>query len=48
MDTIKQEHIDSPEGLLPHLKVEVPLGFEREEWEKLTEVINTVIYNRVC
>jgi hypothetical protein len=48
MDSIKQERFGSPEGLLPSLEIEVPQGFEREEWEKLTEVIITFIYNSIC
>jgi hypothetical protein len=48
MDAIKQEHVDFPEGLLPSPEIEIPLGFAREEWEELTDVITTVIYNSIC
>jgi hypothetical protein len=48
MDAIKQEPVVLPEGLLPSLEIEVPQGFERDEWEELTEVITTVINNSIC
>ncbi|KAG9187930.1 hypothetical protein G6011_01853 [Alternaria panax] len=40
MEYIKQEPSDGPTGLVPRLPIEVLLGFEREEWEKLTEGYN--------
>ena len=48
MATIKDEPIDVPEGLVPRTPTQVPLGFERDEWEKLTKVIITVNYNSLC
>lgn len=48
MATIKDEPIDVPEGLVPRTPTQVPLGFERDEWEKLTEVIIIVNYNSLC
>jgi hypothetical protein len=45
MEFIKQEPYDGPTGLAPPLLIEVPLGFERDEWEKLTEVIITLNNN---
>ncbi|KAE8841946.1 hypothetical protein CFE70_001394 [Pyrenophora teres f. teres 0-1] len=36
MSAVKEEPNDGPEGLVPRIKVEPPLGFEPDEWEKLT------------
>jgi hypothetical protein len=48
MDAIKQEPVDFLECLLLSPEIEAPQGFEREEWEELTDVITTVIYNSIC
>ncbi|RMZ71905.1 hypothetical protein GMOD_00009263 [Pyrenophora seminiperda CCB06] len=39
MERVKIEP-DSPEGLAPPLEIEVPTGFQRAEWESLTEGYN--------
>lgn len=36
---------DQPEGFLPPVEYEVPKGFERAEWENLTNVLITRYYN---
>jgi len=48
MPTIKEEPHDQPEGLLPRVKNEPPPNFKIDEWDNLTEVIITVIYNSRC
>jgi hypothetical protein len=50
-NAIKQEENDNtyiPEGLLPSLDIDVPVGFECDEWNALTEVINTAVYHSIC
>ncbi|KAI0573131.1 hypothetical protein TUN199_10205 [Pyrenophora tritici-repentis] len=45
MHTIKDEPYDAPGGLVAPLPIEIPPGFERDEWEQLTMVIITVYNN---
>jgi hypothetical protein len=44
----ESDYPDGPEGLLPLLELDVPQGFERDEWEQLTEVLITFLYNSAC
>lgn len=45
MTTVKDEPQDEPEGLLPPRDIIPPPHFEKEEWEKLTEVIISFFYH---
>jgi hypothetical protein len=48
MENIEEEPLDFPEGLLPPKDIAIPVNFERDEWEALTEVIITVFYHAGC